>query len=124
MRLLDGQGHDLLQNGDFSRGGDCWFFSHGDHLLWHAKNVWVHLLFERGWLGTMLFSLIMILALVRLARQVMYGSVEHTTWLAALGALATMGIVDSLLAAPRLALLVYGVLLVGASSTSETRGGS
>lgn len=115
VRLLDGAGQNLVKNGDFSQGGDFWFFKSGDHLFWHAKNLWVHLLFEQGWLGSLLFSMIMILALLRLARPVSHGALEPTVWLAALGALATVGIVDSLLDAPRLALLVYGVLFVGAA---------
>lgn len=115
IRLLDARGRDLVKNGDFSQGGDFWFFKSGDHLFWHAKNLWVHLLFEQGWLGALLFGLIMILALVRLARPASQGALEPTVWLAALGALATVGMVDSLVDAPRLAMLVYGVLFVGAA---------
>jgi hypothetical protein len=115
VRLLDGTGQDLLKNGDFSRGGDFWFFNSGDHLFWHAKNLWVHLLFEQGWLGVLVFTLILILATVRLARSVRRGALEPTVWLAALAATATVGMVDSLVDTPRLALLVYGVLFVGAA---------
>jgi hypothetical protein len=115
IRLLDAGGQNLVKNGDFSRGGDFWFFKSGDHLFWHAKNLWVHLLFEQGWLGALLFGAIMILALVRLARSAIHGALESTVWLAALAALATVGVVESLVDAPRLALLVYGVLFVGAA---------
>lgn len=115
IQLLDSEGRNLLKNGDFSQGGDFWFFKSGNHLFWHAKNLWVHLLFEQGWLGALLFGLIMILALVRLARPASHGALEPTVWLAALAALATVGMVDSLVDAPRLALLVYGVLFVGAA---------
>jgi hypothetical protein len=115
IRLLDAGGENLVKNGDFSQGGDFWFFKSGDHLFWHAKNLWVHLLFEQGWLGALLFSATMVLALVRLARPVIHGALEPTVWLAALAALATVGMVDSLVDAPRLALLVYGVLFVGAA---------
>jgi hypothetical protein len=121
IRLLDGGGQNLVKNGDFSQGGDYWFFKSGDHLFWHAKNLWVHLLFEQGWLGALLFSMIMILAIVRLARPVSHGALEPTVWLAALGALATVGMVDSLVDAPRLALLVYGILFVGAAWGASPR---
>lgn len=121
IRLLDAGGQDLVKNGDFSQGGDFWFFKSGDHLFWHAKNLWVHLLFEQGWLGVLLFGMIMVLALVRLARPVGHGALEPTVWLAALGALATVGMVDSLVDAPRLALLVYGVLFVGAAWGASPR---
>lgn len=121
IRLLDAGGENLVKNGDFSRGGDFWFFKSGDHLFWHAKNLWVHLLFEQGWLGALLFGLSMILALVRLARPASHGALEPTVWLAALAALATVGMVDSLVDAPRLALLVYGVLFVGAAWGAEPK---
>lgn len=126
IRLLDGDGDNLVKNGDFSAGGDFWFFKSGDHLFWHAKNLWVHLLFEQGWLGVLLFSLIMCLALVRLARPTSDGALEPTVWLAALCALGTVGVVDSLVDAPRLALLVYAVLFVGAAwgATPGTHAGT
>lgn len=114
IRLLDSRGRDLLKNGDFSRGGDFWFFKSGDHLFWHAKNLWVHLLFEQGWLGVTLFSLILMLAPVRLMRAVGQRGLQATVLLAATGAWATVGMVDSLVDAPRLALLVYGLLFIGA----------
>ena len=115
VRLLDARGQDLLENGDFSKGGDFWFFKSGDHLFWHAKNLWVHLLFEQGWLGVVLFTLILILALVRLARTVARGELEATVLLASTGAWIIVGGVDSLVDAPRIALLVYGLLFMGAA---------
>lgn len=115
VRLLDERGQDLLRNGDFAQGGDYWFFKSGDHLFWHAKNLWVHMLFEQGWLGVMAFTLILILALVRLARTVAHGALQSTVLLASTGAWIVVGGVDSLVDAPRLALLVYGFLFIGAA---------
>lgn len=115
VRLLDAAGHDLLRNGDFSSGGDFWLFKSGDHLFWHAKNLWVHILFEQGWLGASVLSLIMLLALVRLLRAATSARIEASVLLAALAALLVVGVVDSLIDAPRLALLVYGLLFMGAA---------
>ncbi len=119
VRLLNERGDDLLRNGDFTKGGDFWFFKSGDHLFWHAKNLWVHLLFEQGWMGLILFNLILLLALVRLARAVLGGSIEATVLLAATGAWIIVGGVDSLVDAPRIALLVYAILLIGAAWGAE-----
>lgn len=121
VRLLDAQGHDLLKNGDFSEGGDFWFFKSGDHLFWHAKNLWVHLLFEQGWLGVVAFTLILVLALVRLARTVMAGEPASTVLLASIGAWIIVGGVDSLVDAPRIALLVYATLFIGAAWGARPR---
>jgi hypothetical protein len=121
VRLLDAQGQDLLKNGDFSNGGDFWFFKSGDHLFWHAKNLWVHLLFEQGWLGMVVFTLLLILALVRLARGVLLGNLDATVLLASVGAWIVVGGVDSLVDAPRIALLVYATLFIGAAWGAEPR---
>lgn len=124
VRLLDESGQNLVRNGDFSQGGDFWFFKSGYHLVWHAKNLWVHLLFEQGWLGVVLFTLMVVLALVRLARAAGRGELEATVLLACTTAWIVVGGVDSLVDAPRIALLVYATLFIGAgwgavSSTND-----
>ena len=113
LRLLDRDGHDLLCNGDFSHGGDCWFFKTHSHLPWHIKNVWVHVLFEQGWVGLILFSAVIALALSRLARAGWQGHRLAWAWLASLSGLLAVGMFDSLLDAPRLATLLLLLLLLG-----------
>jgi hypothetical protein len=114
VRLLDPEGRDLLCNGDFSRGGDCWFFKTHSHLPWHIKNVWVHVLFEQGWLGLLAFAGLTVLAVRRLARAGWRGHRLAWAWLASLAGLLTVGLFDSLLDAPRLATLLVALLLLGA----------
>lgn len=115
VRLLDPSGHNLLCNGDFARGGDCWFFKTHSHLPWHIKNLWVHVQFEQGWLGTVLFALLATLALARLTRAAWGGDALAWVLLASLGGLLTVGVFDSLLDAPRLATLLVAWLLLGSS---------
>lgn len=114
IRLLGPDGEDLLCNGDFSAGGDCWFFKTHSHLPWHIKNLWVHVLFEQGWVGLLLFAGLSFLALGRLARAGWGGQPLAWAWLAALAGLLTVGLFDSLLDAPRLATLLVAGLLLGA----------
>jgi len=113
LRLLDASGQDLLCNGDFANGGDCWFFKTHSHLPWHIKNLWVHVLFEQGWLGLILFSALTLLALARLARAAWRGARLAWVMLAALAGMLTVGLFDSLLDAPRLATLLWAFLLLG-----------
>jgi len=122
LRLLDQAGHDLLCNGDFSRGDDCWFFKTHSHLPWHIKNVWVHVLFEQGWLGLLAFTGLTLLALSRLARAGWRGHRLAWAWLASLAGLLMVGMFDSLFDAPRLATLLMALLLLGAGYDWEGRG--
>lgn len=113
LRLLDESGHDLLCNGDFSRGGDCWFFKTHSHLPWHIKNVWVHLVFEQGWIGAVLFMVLVLVAVVRLLKAGWQGNRLAWAVLASLAGLLTVGLFDSLLDAPRLAMLLMAWVLLG-----------
>jgi hypothetical protein len=121
LRLLDPEGRDVLCNGNFSRGGDCWFFKTHSHLPWHIKNVWVHVLFEQGWVGLLLFATLMVVALSRLARAGWRGHRLAWAWLASLAGLLVVGMFDSLLDTPRLATLLMVWMLLGASYDWEPR---
>jgi len=113
VRLIGPEGRDLLCNGDFAHGGDCWFFKTHSHLPWHIKNVWVHVLFEQGWLGLLAFASLTALALTRLARAGWRGHRLAWAWFASLAGLLTVGMFDSLLDAPRLATLLVALILLG-----------
>ncbi len=113
VRLLGPDGRDVLCNGDFRAGGDCWFFKTHSHLPWHIKNVWVHVWFEQGWLGLLAFAGLTLAAVVRLAREGWRGHRLAWAWLASLAGLLTVGMFDSLLDAPRLATLLVALLLLG-----------
>lgn len=114
LRLVDSRERDLLCNGTFSRGSDCWFFKTHSHLPWHIKNLWVHLLFEHGWLGVLAFAALAVVAGTRLARAGWRGN--HLAWavLASLAGMLTVGLFDSLLDAPRLTAWLIALLLLGA----------
>ncbi len=113
LRLQDRTGADLLGNGGFSQGGDYWFFKTHSHLPWHIKNVWVHVLFEQGWLGLSLFVGLIGFALIRLSRAAWRGQRLAWAWLASLLGLLTVGLFDSLLDTPRLATLLVALCLLG-----------
>ncbi|MDA9982190.1 VanZ family protein [Gammaproteobacteria bacterium] len=114
-------GSELIANGEFASGSDRWFFTSDDHLSWHVNNVWVYILFEQGWLGLVLFALIVLLALIRLAKCAWSGDPMSLILLAALGAGLTVGMTGSILGAPRIALFLF--LLLFASFLHKTAGG-
>ncbi len=115
IRLTDNSGTNLIANGDFAQGGDHWFFKSGNHLAWHAKNMWVHLLFEQGLFGLVIFLGLTLVAVRQLVRGLWAGEPHATVWMASLGGLLIIGFVDSLFDAPRLAMLLVLAALAGAS---------
>ncbi len=113
VRLLDAAGTNLIGNGGFSWSGDYWFFKTHSHLPWHIKNVWVHVLFEQGWLGLLLFTSLIGFALFRLARVAWRGEPLAWACLASLLGLLSVGMFDSLLDTPRLATLLLALSYLG-----------
>jgi hypothetical protein len=114
MRLVDQAGRNYLHNGDFSSGLAHWFFtSDRYHLPWHAKNLFVHLVFEQGLLGLLSFALLTGITLWRLS---LGAARRHplAPWLAAaLVSLLLVGLVDSVLDMPRVSFVLALMLLIG-----------
>jgi hypothetical protein len=112
VRLIEAGGDDLLVNGDFSHDMAHWFFtSDRNHLPWHLKNVFVHVLFDQGLFGLCVFVLMLAGGLWRLA----IGSARaHPLAPAIAGALVgfvMVGLFDSLVDVPRDAFVFYFLLL-------------
>lgn len=106
VSAVDSRGTQLLANGDFRAGGARWFFSSDRlHLPWHAKNLPVHLYVEQGLLGLLAMGLLTLTALaVCLARTCRLPLAPALA--AALAGGWTVGMIDSVIDMPRLALLL------------------
>jgi len=113
VRLLDESGHDLIANGDFSKGGARWFFSVDELLPWHILNVWVQVMFEQGWVGVLGLAVAVLIALRRLAAEMWHGDLFSATLLAALGGFLLIGLTESLFDGPRVTTLFFLLLFVG-----------
>ncbi len=111
VRLVAADGRELLQNGDFARGMDHWFFSVDNDLPWHIWSLPVHLLFEQGVLGLTAFAAFFLLALLRSGRAAWRGDALAGALFAALAGWVVLGSLDSLVDSPRILLL--GLLLAG-----------
>jgi hypothetical protein len=105
VRLASEDGADLLNNGDFGRGLDRWFFSTDSHLPWHIKNLPLSVLFDQGWFGVLAFGLLAVLAVWRAARDAWQGSLGAGAVLAASTGFLLVGAFDSLVDTPRFLLL-------------------
>ncbi|WP_312438880.1 hypothetical protein [Janthinobacterium sp.] len=115
LSLRGPDGQELLANGQFTQTNDDWFFSSDHHHLpWHIKNLWLHLYIETGLAGLAAMLALLALAGVRLARRAAsagHGGHGATAMLAALAGFLAVGVFDSLLDVPRIALLFYLLLL-------------
>jgi hypothetical protein len=121
VSLYDASNQDLITNGDFSRGGNFWFFSADDHLPWHIKSLPVQLRFEQGWLGMLVFGALCIAALVRLAPIVGKGDAVAAATLASVSAMLVLGLFNSMLESPRISALLVLLLLLGAGWPRSNR---
>ncbi len=118
VSLRDAQGNELLSNGSFSSGGDYWFFKTHAHLPWHVKNLWVSALFEQGWLGVTLLTLLMLALLIYLSGPAWQsGQPAAAAVVVAIIGLAATGLFDSPLDAPRITLLFFAVVSFGLYET-------
>lgn len=113
IRLLDPAGHDLLGNGSFSAGLDRWFMSVDRDLPWHVWSMPVAILFELGWFGVLTLAMQVIAAMRRMLDAAGRGNqMSAVAFSAALGTLL-IGLMDTVIDAPRISLLLILLLAVG-----------
>lgn len=115
VALLDDAGRNLVRNGDFSEGMQRWFFSTDSHLAWHAKNLFIHVLFEQGWIGLGAFVSLLAVAGLTLLRRAGHDALALTLFIS-LGSFLIVGLVDSLIDEPRLDFLLYWLLAIALTS--------
>jgi hypothetical protein len=106
----DGGGN-MIENGDFARGGDHWIMiSDFEHLAWHIKNLYLELYFETGLLGTLIFLVCVGAALIFMIRETLRGNSIAVAFAGALAGFCVVGVVGSLLDNPRPAFLFFILL--------------
>ncbi len=114
LQLTGPDGRELLDNGDFTEDMQRWFFSSDrNHMPWHIKNMFMHVLFDQGAVGLLLFSAMLLAALWRVS----VGSAKDHPLAPGIGGglvgFVLVGLFDSLVDVPRLAFVFYLVLLLG-----------
>ncbi|MBU2449371.1 MAG: hypothetical protein KJ960_08755 [Gammaproteobacteria bacterium] len=123
IALVSYEGVNLLINGDFSDEMKYWFFSsERDHLPWHAKNIWVNILFDQGLFGFAVFLVLTISALSGLiigrARQ---NELAPYITSGIIGFLV-VGLFDSLTDVPRLSFIYYFLVTYALSTAVVVKG--
>jgi O-antigen ligase len=120
VHLVNSEGLDLVNNGDFEHGLDRWFFSTDSHLPWHIKNLWVSVLFDQGWFGVVALGLFVVVAIGRASLQTWNGSLRAGAVLAAISGLLVVGLFDSLIDTPRFLFLFLLLLWMGCLKNSSS----
>ncbi|MBK1640321.1 hypothetical protein CKO12_00170 [Chromatium okenii] len=115
VRLVTQDGTSLFANSDFEAGMDHWLFNSGDHLLWHAKNIFLHVWFETGLIGLAAFVMLLLVSLSRLFDRMLYGDRWALMLLIALSGFLLLGAFDTLIDDPRIAMLFFFLLLIASS---------
>ena len=120
VRLTDADGHELLSNGDFSKGLDRWLFSVDDYWPWHIESLPLTIYFDQGWLGLVAAGLLVALALGRAVGGALRGDFAAVAVLASLAGFLAVGLLNSLVDTPRFLLLF--LLLLWLASQPEQNG--
>jgi hypothetical protein len=119
--MLEPQGTNLIRNGDFELGLYGWFVvSDHTHLPWHTKSLPLGLFFDGGWLLVSAFGLLALLLAARLAAAVAEGNRDGVVYAASLMGFAVVGAFDTVIDAPRVALL-FLLVCTCALSTAHAR---
>jgi VanZ family protein len=122
VRLLDAVGHDVLTNGDFSRGTERWFFTDDDHLAWRIENQYVMIFVESGVLGLAALLALTAAALLGAARGIRHGEPMAACVAGAVTGFLVCAGFDGLLDAPRLATLFYLIAFCGLAMLPQSPG--
>ena len=115
VHLTASAGTSLLANSDFETNFDHWLFNSGDHLLWHAKNIFLHVWFETGLIGLAAFVLLLLIAFSRLFDRMERGERWALILLIALSGFLILGAFDTLIDDPRIAMLFFLLLFAAIS---------
>jgi len=108
VRAADASGRELLANSSFDDGLAHWFFSSDrKHPPWHMGNMLLHVLFEQGGVGLLLFCTLVLAALWRVTAGKARDNDAAPATAAAIVGLLVVGLFDSLLDMPRVAFLFY-----------------
>jgi hypothetical protein len=116
-------GRQLLDNGDFESGIDRWFAYYDfNHLPWHIKNLWVHIFFEIGLVGLLLFLGLIFGAMLRAFRAAR-SDIFAGALFVSLCSFTTVGTFGTLVDAPRIGFLFFFVLLIASGLNLDSHRG-
>ncbi|MEJ2346702.1 MAG: hypothetical protein P8090_15085 [Gammaproteobacteria bacterium] len=123
ISLIAPNGRNLLSNGNFADGGDRWYsYNDFEHLPWHIKNLWLHVFFEQGLIGVIVFTIFTGYVLVQLYRDRHRRNAFSVALFSSLCGFLLLGVTGSPIDTPRIAWYFYTLLLFSTTYTSLSAG--
>ncbi len=119
INLISTEKRKLLKNGGFSKGMDHWFFTADRHIPWRAENLWVQMLFEQGWLGLIVFNLILLQIIVYLYHRIVKQDYFAAISLSAFTGFMVIGMTDSPFDMPMITLLFFMIYFIALIETDR-----
>lgn len=107
VSLVDGEGHELLVNGDFSRGVARWLFVADQDLAWHIHQMEAEMYLAQGWLGLGALAVLLACAAKGLWPGLWGGNLRAAGHAGALVGLLTVGLLGSVMDSARLSMLFF-----------------
>lgn len=123
ISLIAPNGRNLLSNGNFAQGGDRWYsYNDFEHLPWHIKNLWLHVFFEQGLVGVLLFTIFTGYVVVQIYRHRRRANAFSVALFSSLCGFLLLGVTGSPVDTPRIAWYFYILLLLSTAYTSLAAG--
>lgn len=113
IALVDSGGRSRIRNGDFEQGAAHWIYASDRHLTWHMKNLWLHVFYEFGIVGVLAHAGLLIAGVVGAWRAASAGQPYFLAVAISLLTFHGIGLIDSLIDAPRFILLYLSLALLG-----------
>ena len=105
--IIAPDGSQVLKNTQFKNNFDHWFFSSGNHMAWHIKNLWVSSFFEGGLIELALITILLIALSIRLYKQLREGNYYALAILASISGMMIVGLFGSIFDDPRISWLFF-----------------
>ena len=105
VSLVGVDGVEMVRNGDFQAGMDGWTATSDNHLSWHTKSLLLGVYVELGLFGVSALLALLLAGAWRAASAAAQGQADGAALLAAMAAFGTVGLIDTLVDAPRFMLL-------------------
>ncbi|PPD31496.1 MAG: hypothetical protein CTY19_13980 [Methylomonas sp.] len=122
IQLTDASGKEWIKNGDFENKLNYWFWiSDFEHLPWHSKQLFIHLWLEQGWIGLLLFILLIALILVNQLALFRSGKTIPIALIPSVCAILGLGLTDTFVDDPHTSLMVFGILFAALQWPNTTK---